>query len=344
MNITLIGMTGAGKTSMGQELAKRLDFRFIDVDELIEKKFNLILQEIVDLYGDQSFIEIEEQAVLDLDPMDRSVISPGGSVIYSAKAMEFLSQNSTVIFLDASFESIRKRIHNQSSRGIIGLKGRKLLDLFEERRPLYQKYAERTIVLRDDLDRDAVVKEILQKLPNEKKEGGNEMTKKQVGYADCIDETLKGFDEDRVLLVSQGKQGPPNVMTIGWGQVGIIWGKPIFTVLVRPSRYTYKLMEESGDFTVNIVPPSLKEVAQYCGTASGRDHDKFKEKGLTAVPSLKVIAPIIKECLLHFECRTVHKNDLNPSALAAPLIPALYPKGDFHRFYFGEILACQREG
>jgi shikimate kinase len=227
-----MGMTGVGKTSMGQELAKRLDFRFIDVDELIEKKFNLILQEIVDLYGDQSFIEIEEQAVLDLDPMDRSVISPGGSVIYSAKAMEFLSQNSIVIFLDASFESIKKRIHNQSSRGIIGLKGRKLLDLFEERRPLYQKYAERTIVLGDDLDRDAVVKEILQKLPNEKKEGGNEMTKKQVGYADCIDETLKGFDEDRVLLVSQGKQGPPNVMTIGWGQVGIIWRKPIFTVLV----------------------------------------------------------------------------------------------------------------
>ena len=168
MNVTLIGMTGVGKTSMGQELAKRLDFRFIDVDDLIEKKLNLILQEIVDLQGDQSFIEIEEQAVLSLDPMDRSVISPGGSVIYSAKAMEFLGQHSIVIFLDASFESIQKRIHNQSSRGIIGLKGRKLLDLFEERRPLYQKYAERTMVLCDDLDRDAVVKEILQILPIEK--------------------------------------------------------------------------------------------------------------------------------------------------------------------------------
>ena len=168
MNVTLIGMTGVGKTSLGQELAKRLDFRFIDVDALIEKKFNLILQEIVDQQGDQSFIEIEEQAVLGLDPLDRSVISPGGSVVYSAKAMEFLSQNSIVIFLDASFESIKKRIHNQSSRGIIGLKGRRLQDLFEERRPLYQKYAERTIVLRDDLDRDAVVKEILQILPVEK--------------------------------------------------------------------------------------------------------------------------------------------------------------------------------
>jgi shikimate kinase len=168
MNVTLIGMTGVGKTSIGQELAKKLDFRFIDVDELIEKKFDLILQEIVDLHGDQSFIEIEKQAVLGLDPIDRCVISPGGSVVYSAKAMEFLSQHSIVIFLDASFESIKKRIHNQSSRGIIGLRGRRLQDLFEERRPLYQKYAERTIVLRDDLDRDAVVKEILQIIPIEK--------------------------------------------------------------------------------------------------------------------------------------------------------------------------------
>jgi shikimate kinase len=172
MNITLIGMTGAGKTSVGQELSKRLGFRFIDIDELIEKTFNRMLQEIVDQYGDPAFIEFEEQAVLSLAPVDRSVISPGGSVIYSAKAMEFLSQQSIVIFLDASFESIRKRIHNQSSRGIIGLKGRKLQDLFEERRPLYQNYADTTIALRDDLDTEAAVEEILQKLPHVKKEGG----------------------------------------------------------------------------------------------------------------------------------------------------------------------------
>jgi flavin reductase (DIM6/NTAB) family NADH-FMN oxidoreductase RutF len=128
------------------------------------------------------------------------------------------------------------------------------------------------------------------------------MAKKVIDYRDGLTETMKAFDEDRVLLVSQGKQGSPNAMAIGWGQVGIIWRKPIFTVLVRPSRYTYKLIEEAGNFTVNIVPPSLKEVVQYCGATSGRDHNKFEEKHLTAIPPLRVKTPIIKECILHYEC------------------------------------------
>ena len=169
------------------------------------------------------------------------------------------------------------------------------------------------------------------------------MAKKTADYRDHVEETIKAFGEDRVLLVSCGKEGLPNVMAIGWGTTGIIWRRPIFVVLVRPSRYTYRLIEETGEFTVNIVPPKLKEVVQYCGTVSGRDHDKFKEKKLTAIPSKKVKTPIIKECILHFECRVVNKNDLIPSELEKSIIDVLYAKGDFHRVYFGEILACQHE-
>jgi len=169
------------------------------------------------------------------------------------------------------------------------------------------------------------------------------MAKKIVDYRDYVKEMIKAFNDGRVLLVSQEKEGVPNVMAIGWGTIGIIWQKPIFVVLVRPSRYTYKLIEETGEFTVNIVPPQLKEVVQYCGTVSGRDQNKFKEKQLTAIASKKVMAPIIKECILHFECRVVHKNDLIPAELEKSIVPALYPKGDFHRVYFGEILACQYE-
>ena len=169
------------------------------------------------------------------------------------------------------------------------------------------------------------------------------MGKKLVDYVDCIQETIRAFKESRVLLVSQGKQGPPNAMAIGWGQIGIIWGKPIFTVLVRPSRYTYKLIGEAGDFTVNVVPPQLKDLVQYCGTTSGRDHDKFREKGLSAIPSSKIKAPLIEECILHYECKIIYKSDLIPSELETTVIPGFYPKGDFHRVYLGEILACQRE-
>ena len=168
------------------------------------------------------------------------------------------------------------------------------------------------------------------------------MGKKLVDYVDCIQETIRAFKESRVLLVSQGKQGPPNAMAIGWGQIGIIWGKPIFTVLVRPSRYTYKLIGEAGDFTVNVVPPQLKDLVQYCGTTSGRDRDKFREKGLSAIPSSKIKAPLIEECILHYECKIIYKSDLIPSELETTVIPGFYPKGDFHRVYLGEILACQR--
>ena len=170
------------------------------------------------------------------------------------------------------------------------------------------------------------------------------MAKNLVEYKNHIEETIKAFAEGRVLLASCGKEGLPNVMAIGWGTLGIVWKRPLFVVLVRPSRHTYKLIEETGEFTVNIVPPELKEVVTYCGTVSGRDHDKFREKGLTAIPSVRQKTPIIKECILHFECRVIYKSDLIPSELEKTIIPASYPQGDFHRTYFGEILACQHEG
>ena len=169
------------------------------------------------------------------------------------------------------------------------------------------------------------------------------MAKKIVDYRDYIVQAVNAFDENRVLLVTQGKEGPPNVMAIGWGMIGIVWRRPVFSVLVRPSRYTYKLIHETGEFTVNVVPPHLKELVEYCGTMSGRDHDKFKEKQLTALRGTKVRIPIIKECMLHFECHVLAKNDLLPAETADPVKSRFYPKGDFHRIFYGEILACQAE-
>lgn len=169
------------------------------------------------------------------------------------------------------------------------------------------------------------------------------MAKSTVDYKECLIETVEAFEEDRVLLVSQGKAGIPNAMAIGWGTVGIVWTRPVFVVLVRPSRFTYGLLHEAGAFSVNIVPPELKEVVTYCGTVSGRDHNKFKEKGLTALQAQKIPVPILKEGILHYECRIVQMTDVLPSTMDGGIISKYYPKGDHHRVFFGEILACQKE-
>ena len=164
MNITLIGMAGAGKSAIGRKLAARLGYQFTDPDEIIEKKMDLKLQEIIDRFGEDRFLEIEERTIVDLGPMDNAVISPGGSVVYSDKAMSFLKENSAVIFLDAPFESIERHIPDQSRRGIIGLKQKDLRTLFRERRSLYQKYADITIELAEDPDMNAVLEEIIRKV------------------------------------------------------------------------------------------------------------------------------------------------------------------------------------
>ena len=78
----------------------------------------------------------------------------------------------------------------------------------------------------------------------------------------------------------------------------------------------------------------------HCGTVSGRDHDKFQEMQLTLMASREVRPPIIKECVVHYECRTLHRNDLEPDALAPAVREEYYANGDFHRLYFGEIVAA----
>jgi flavin reductase (DIM6/NTAB) family NADH-FMN oxidoreductase RutF len=108
---------------------------------------------------------------------------------------------------------------------------------------------------------------------------------------------------------------------------------------VRPSRFTYGLIEGTPDFTVNVPPATLQETVAFCGMASGRQHDKFKEKGLTPVASRRVKSPIIRECVIHYECRVIHKNDIRSETLPPEILAGSYPKGDFHRVYYGEILA-----
>jgi flavin reductase (DIM6/NTAB) family NADH-FMN oxidoreductase RutF len=169
------------------------------------------------------------------------------------------------------------------------------------------------------------------------------MAKVRVQYTDCFAQTMQRMREDGLLLVTLGADGKPNVMTIGWGMMGAIWSRPIFIVLVRPSRHTYSRLEQVSDFTVNVPPPELAAAVSHCGTVSGRDHDKFQEMHLTPIPGREVRSPIIQECVIHYECRTLHRNDVVPEALAQAVREEAYPGGDFHRIYFGEIVAAYAE-
>jgi len=162
-----------------------------------------------------------------------------------------------------------------------------------------------------------------------------------VPYTKYLQETLAVLAEPGLLLVAAGKDGPPNAMTIGWGTVGVIWGKRIFTVLVRPSRYSYKLLEQSDSFTVCVPSEAQYDAVDFCGTRSGRDYDKFQKCGLEGLPSLRVSAPGIAGCPVVYECRVVHTNEVIPANLATEVRASAYPTGDFHRIYYGEILAVR---
>jgi len=162
--------------------------------------------------------------------------------------------------------------------------------------------------------------------------------KTEISTFKFLDETIRRLNQTGLLLVS-GTSKKANVMTIGWGLPGILWGKPFFIVAVRPSRYTYQFIEETGDFTVNVPRRGMEETVTYCGTVSGRDHDKFKEKSLTPLPSKQVKSPIIEECIIHYECRVAYKTKVVREDLPSSILSSCYPSGDYHTLYFGEILA-----
>ncbi|MDY0266947.1 MAG: shikimate kinase [Methanimicrococcus sp.] len=163
-NIVLIGMPGSGKSTTGVLLAKSLGFSFLDTDLLLQEQTGMLLQNLVDSKGFFGFVDIEEQILSELN-VSNTVISTGGSVIYGEKTMRRLKQIGTVIFLNVSFPEIMRRIKNISTRGIALKDGQSLENLYAERLPLYQKYADLT-VSGDNQTVEELVTRITQRLQN----------------------------------------------------------------------------------------------------------------------------------------------------------------------------------
>jgi len=143
MNIALIGMSGAGKSHVGERLARTLGFAFVDVDKRLEAKHDEPLQAILDRLGDEAFLEAEEAEVLALAGADRTVIAPGGSIIYSRSAMDLLKRIAKVVYLRVPIETIEARI-DVPTRGIVGLGGKTFRELYVQREAFYAAAADLT--------------------------------------------------------------------------------------------------------------------------------------------------------------------------------------------------------
>ena len=159
-NIVLIGMPGAGKSTVGVVLAKKLGYCFIDSDLVIQEKYGKLLHELIEEYGVEGFWKLENDVNAGICA-DGAIIATGGSAIYGEEAMEHFRQTCTVVYLKLSYEEIRERLGDLNARGVTLRPGQDLKALYEERTPLYEKYGHITIECDNKMLRE-IVKEIAQ--------------------------------------------------------------------------------------------------------------------------------------------------------------------------------------
>lgn len=143
-NIVLIGMPSCGKSTVGVVLAKALGYRFVDSDLVIQEQTGKLLSEIIDEKGLEAFNKIENEINASLD-YHKAVIATGGSVIYGKEAMEHLKSIGRIVYIELPFETLCERIGDLTARGVSIKEGQSFRDLYEERSPLYEKYADITI-------------------------------------------------------------------------------------------------------------------------------------------------------------------------------------------------------
>lgn len=168
--------------------------------------------------------------------------------------------------------------------------------------------------------------------------------KREVNIWDYAGKILEVMDKGILMTTAAGDE--KNTMIIGWGHLGIIWGKPTFCAYVRESRHTKKLVDQNREFTVNIPLGAIdKNIVAVCGSKSGRDMDKFEALGLETEPGMTVSVPGIRQLPLTLECKVLYQQDQDAAAIDEAALNRYYTKGtrngeDFHTLYIGEIAAA----
>lgn len=164
------------------------------------------------------------------------------------------------------------------------------------------------------------------------------MNKNKVNWLNMVEKTLQAIDDcGGLFLVTKTPEGQPNIMAIGWIQFGVVWGRSVSTVLVRPSRYTFQLIESSGHFTVSVPVIQQRDAVRITGTLSGKNLDKFSRTGLTPQYHPGSPVPGISECPVDICCRVIQKTRVDSAQFDATVVVEYYPENDFHTVYFGQI-------
>lgn len=162
---------------------------------------------------------------------------------------------------------------------------------------------------------------------------------KPFNYYENLDNYFQPLSSSGAFLLVNDKNGKANAMTIGWGTVGLIWYKPVLTILIRKARYTHELLEHNSNFTVSVPKQDeLKKALSVCGSKSGRNMDKIKECNLNTAQGKLKNTSIITDCSMFYECTVIHKNEINSKELSEEIKDKYYGDNDFHTVYFGEII------
>lgn len=130
-----------------------------------------------------------------------------------------------------------------------------------------------------------------------------------------------------------------NTMTIAWGGISYVWNKPVFITYVRYTRDTYKMIENGQEYTISVpLSKPMKKELTFCGTKSGRNYDKIKECNLALIPGRSLSTPILEDCDLHYECKVIYKQAMEPGLVPIEIKDRFYKDDNFHMIYYGEII------
>ncbi|AIO18299.1 Flavoredoxin [Candidatus Izimaplasma bacterium HR1] len=156
-------------------------------------------------------------------------------------------------------------------------------------------------------------------------------------YSEKASEMLPALENGIFMTTKVGDK--VNTMTIAWGGINFVWNKPVFVAYVRYSRDTYEMMKNTEEFTINVpLHNDLKNELAFCGTKSGRDYDKIRECNFTLIDGRIVNTPIIADCEMHYECKVIYKQAMEPNNIPESILQRYYTNNNFHVIFYGEIV------